>query len=286
MADNVNNSNIKNGRQVVWLTGSANGVGKHLTHCFYQKGYAVVASDIEMATLKTVAKEFDWNLDNILLLDLNITDQDAWNTALNKVVERFGRIDIMFNIAGYVRPGFLMETPPEELQKHIDINLVGTMIGTQLIAKHMLTQSSGHIINIASLAAIGPVPGLGFYSAAKFGLRGYSLALAHELAEKNIAVSVIYPDLIKTRMLDLQLNYPKESALVFTGHKPLTVKDIEKSVFNTVLTKRPMEVLLPTHRGLLTRFSGLFPEIAYRIGLKIRKKGEQKIIQKAKKARR
>ena len=271
---------------VVWLTGSANGVGKHLTNCFYQKGYSIVASDIEIATLESVAKEFDWNLDNVLLLELNITDQNAWETALEKVVERFGRIDIMFNIAGYVRPGCLMETPPEELQKHIDINLVGTMIGTQLIAKQMLTQGSGHIINIASLAAIGPVPGLGFYSAAKFGLRGYSLALAHELAEKNIAVSVIYPDLIKTRMFDLQLNYPKESALVFTGHKPLTVKDIEKSVFNTVLTKRPMEVLLPTHRGLLTRFSGLFPEIAYRIGLKIRRKGEQKIIQKAKKARR
>jgi len=276
---------MSNSEKIVWLTGSGNGVGKHLTDCFYRRGYTVVATDVDIEALNTSAKELHWDLDKMLLLSLNITENISWESALKTVMARFGKIDVLLNIAGYSKPGFLMETPPEELHKHIDINLVGTMIGSQLIAKQMLFQGSGHIINVASLAAIGPVPGLGFYSASKFGLRGYSLALAHELAEKNIAVTVIYPDLIKTRMFDLQLDYPKESALVFSGRKALTVEDIEKSVFDTVLLKRPMEELLPKYRGALVRFSGIFPALAYKIGLKMRKKGEERIIKAKREAK-
>ena len=266
-----------NTNKIVWLTGSASGVGLHLTDLFQAMNYQVIATDINESAIHKAASEKQWNTDNILIRALNVCDKESWQSVFNEVIERFGKIDIFLNIAGYVKPGFLLETPIEELDKHIDVNLKGAIYGCHIIGQQMIKQSEGHIINIASLAGIAPVPGMGYYSTSKLGIRGYSLILAQELRDKGVSVSVVCPDLIKTPMYDLQLDFEKESALVFSGVKPLTVNDISDAIFNTVLPKKPFECMLPRHRGWLSKFTNAFPALAYHITGPFRRIGEAKI---------
>jgi len=268
-----------NEQQVVWLTGSASGVGLHLTDQFQKMGYFVIATDINEEAVLRAAKDKQWNTDNMLIRKLDICQKESWKSVFDEAIERFKYIDVFLNIAGYVKPGFLMETPIEELDKHIDVNLKGCIYGCHIVGQKMLSQGYGHIINIASLAGIAPVPGLGYYSTSKLGIRGYSLILSQELRDKGVAVSAVCPDLIKTPMYDLQLDFEKESALVFSGQKALTVEDIEKAIFNDVLPNKPFECMIPKHRGWLSKFTNAFPALAYHITGPFKRKGEAKIRQ-------
>jgi len=264
-------------QQVVWLTGSASGVGLHLTDQFQKMGYSVIATDINEDAVLKAAKDRQWNTDNMLIRKLDICQKESWKNVFDDAIERFNHIDIFLNIAGYIKPGFLMETPIEELDKHIDVNLKGCIYGCHIVGQKMLSQGYGHIINIASLAGIAPVSGLGYYSTSKLGIRGYSLILSQELKDKGVAVSVVCPDLIKTPMYDLQLDFEKESALVFSGNKALTVEDIEKAIFEQVLPNKPFECMIPKHRGWLSKFTNAFPTFAYYITGPFKRRGEAKI---------
>ncbi|MFT6123534.1 MAG: 3-oxoacyl-[acyl-carrier protein] reductase [Oleiphilaceae bacterium] len=271
------NDTQKNTNKIVWLTGSASGIGLHLTDLFQKLNYQVIATDINEEAMHKAATEKKWHVGRMLIRKLNVCQKESWQLVFDEAIERFGKIDIFLNIAGYVKPGFLLETPLEELDKHIDVNLKGAIYGCHIIGQQMLKQSNGHIINIASLAGIAPVPGMGYYSTSKLGIRGYSLILAQELRDKGISVSVVCPDLIKTPMYDLQLDYEKESALVFSGVKLLTVNDISDAIFNTVLPKKPFECTLPRYRGWLATFTNAFPALAYHVSGPFKRIGEAKI---------
>ena len=277
MTNNNKTNAQNNANKVVWLTGSASGVGLHLTTLFQNMGYKVIATDINEEAILQAAEEGQWRTENMLIRKLNVCQKESWQSVFSEAIALFDHIDIFLNIAGYVRPGFLLETPIEELEKHIDVNLKGVIYGCHIVGQHMLTQGNGHIINIASLAGIAPVPGMGYYSTSKLGIRGYSLILAQELRDKGIAVTVVCPDLIKTPMYDLQLDFEKESALVFSGPKPLTVNDISDAIFNKVLPKKPFECTIPKHRGWLSKFTNAFPALAYHITGPFRRIGEAKI---------
>ena len=166
-------------------------------------------------------------------------------------------LDRLFNIAAYLKPGYIHETDPQEIDRHIDINVKGLIIGSQLAAKHMVEQGKGHIVNIASLGGIAPIPGIALYSTSKFAVRGFSLALAQELKPLGVKVTVICPDAIQTPMLALQEDYD-EAALTFSGPKALSLEDIEKIVFAEVLPNAPIEVTLPWQRGALAKLGGAF----------------------------
>lgn len=245
--------------QVAWVTGSASGVGRRLTGALLQRGCRVLACDLDDAALGAAATSDGWPEDRLQRAAFDVSDAAAWDRAAEDLAE-WGRLDYLFNVAGYLRPGYVAETPREQIDRHIDINVKGLMYGSQLAAQRMVAQGSGHIVNISSLAGVAAIPGLTLYSASKFAVRGFSLALANELREHGVYVTVICPDAIQTPMLDLQVDYP-EAALTFSGSGVLTVADIERAVFEQVLPRRPMEVLLPAGRGLLARFAGAVPAL-------------------------
>ncbi len=119
-----------------------------------------------------------------------------------------------------MRPGHTPELLDGDVELQIGVNLKGVIYGTREAARLMLRQPDlarrGHIVNIASLAALAPIPGLTVYSATKYAVRAFSLAAAEELRPLGIAVTVVCPDAVKTPMLDLQVGY-EEAALTFTA---------------------------------------------------------------------
>lgn len=268
--------------KVVWLTGSASGVGKYLTDAFIKRGYRVVATDINIAALQQEASSHDWPKDQTLIAQLDVTDANQWHDLTQQVISRFGQIDILLNIAGYLMPGYIHETSENDVHRHIDINVKGVIFGSRIAAQTMVQQKTGHIINIASLAGIAPIPGIALYSASKFAVRGFSLALAQELKKSDVKVSVICPDAIQTPMLSLQENY-EEAALTFSGAKTLTVEDIGHTLFNQVLPRKPLEVALPASRGWLAKLGSAFPGLSALLANTLRQKGLKKqAIRKAK----
>ncbi len=198
--------------------------------------------------------------ENLRLRRLDIRSPQEWSRALDETLQAYGCLDYLFNIAGVVLPAFLLESTLEEIERQIDINLKGTIYGTYFAARAMSQQGSGHIINVASLAGVSPVPGMEIYTASKFGIRGFSIAAGIKLREQGIYVTVVCPDLMDTPMLDVQLRRPRESALAFAASRPLRVEDVEHALYRA-MRRRPLEVTIPLSRGLLAKLGNALPSL-------------------------
>ncbi len=247
--------------QVFLLTGAASGIGRHLTGALARRGHSVLATDLSADGLERAAREDGWPGDAVLTRVLDVRDEAAWRVALETALTQFGRVDVLLNVAGYLRPAHIDEATAKDVDLHFDVNVKGVAHGMRLVGAYMARRGQGHIVNFGSLASLAPVPGLTLYSASKFAVRGLSLAAAQELAEKEVAVTLVMPDAVATPMLDLQVDY-EQAALTFSGDAPLTVKDIERVIFDTVLVDRPLEIAIPPMRGWLARVANGVPRSA------------------------
>lgn len=242
--------------QVAFITGAASGLGKHMAGALARQGYRLMLTDVHEAGLRAAFTPQE----NLRLRRLDIRSPEEWSQALEETLQAFGRLDYLFNIAGVVLPSFLLETTLEEIDRQLDTNLKGTVYGTYLAARVMSRQGGGHIINVASLAGVSPIPGLDIYTASKFGVRGFSIAAGITLREKGIYVTVVCPDLMDTPMLDVQLQRARESALAFAASRPLRVEDVEQAIYRA-MRKKPLEITLPASRGLLAKIGNAFPAL-------------------------
>jgi 3-oxoacyl-[acyl-carrier protein] reductase len=260
--------------KTILITGCASGLGLALADSFLKRGWFVLATDIQFEALKLIALERRWPTERCQIHKLDVTSSQDWQTLKRELESLPGPLDVLINNAGYLRPGYIAESDDQELDRHLDINVKGLILGSRLAAGMMKQQGCGHIINIASLAGIAPVPGIALYSTSKFAVRGFSLALAQELREYGVSVTVVCPDAIRTPMLDLQARY-EEAALTFSGPKSLTVEEVVHVIHQRVLSLRPLEVLLPGRRGLLAKLASFFPSLTLILLDKLRKKGRQ-----------
>lgn len=263
------------GRHVILITGAASGIGRHLAEVLAAQDHRLLLADVNEAGLAALVQAWRPSAEQVICQSLDVRRAEQWQTMIELAVRQWGHLDVLLNVAGVVRPGLVHESTPEDVAYHIDINTKGVIYGSQAAAKQMVAQRSGHIINFASMAALAAVPGIALYSASKFAVRGFSLALAHELRPHGVAVTNICPDAVQTPMLDLQLDYP-QAALTFSGKRPLTVEDLGKLVVERVLPHRPVEVTLPRYRGWMAKLSSLSPAMALSMLPGLTKQGLQR----------
>lgn len=242
----------------VVVTGAASGIGFALAQRLLGLGHQVCACDINLDAMSAL-NAFTSGSDQLLIKALDVRDAVAWQTLMTDIVAQWGSVDVLANVAGVLRDGWAHEAIADDVHWQIDINVKGVMFGCQAVLPHMLAQGSGHIINIASLAGLSPVPGLSIYSASKFAVRGYTLGIAMELADKGIAVTVVCPDAVQTPMLDIQKGR-EQAALTFSGPRALSAEEVVDAIVGPVWQKRPMEVTLPSWRGATARAASMFPE--------------------------
>ncbi|UYZ62282.1 SDR family oxidoreductase [Hymenobacter weizhouensis] len=258
--------------QTVLITGCAHGIGRHLAGAFCRRGWQVVATDYDLPALQAAATA--WDPARCLLLPLDVRHADAWEAAVAAAQERFGALHVFINNAGIVAPEFAAELTVAAIDQQVDVNLKGVLYGSRLAARLLREQGHGHLINLASLAGVAPIHGLPVYSATKYAVRGFTLAVAHELAQYGAHVSVICPDLVQTNMLTQQLDYPA-AALTFSGPGALRVQDVEQAVFFNALHRRQVEILLPAGRGWLARLANLWPRLGRLLTARLVAKGQQ-----------
>ena len=201
--------------QTFFLTGAASGIGQHLADKLVAQGHRVFATDVNFDALNAHAQVNQWREDRVRLRRLDVRDAADWEKAIEDAVAAFGRIDVAMNIAGYMLAGWAHEALPEVVNCHLDVNVKGVIFGTQAAARQMLKQGGGHIINIASLCALAPIPGIAIYSASKYAVRAFSIATALELRPRNVYVTAINPDAVRTPLLDPQKGI-EAAAIVFS----------------------------------------------------------------------
>ncbi|OYT70604.1 MAG: 3-ketoacyl-ACP reductase [Chloracidobacterium sp. CP2_5A] len=261
---------------VMLVTGSASGIGRHVAESYYRAGHRVVFADLSAPKLEQICAQLPTGTGgDALPVAFDARDEQGWERAIADTVARWGRLDVLLNIAGYLRVDELLSAPLAAVHDHLDINAKGVIFGTLLAARQMCRQpEGGHIINVASLAGIAATPGLALYSASKFAVRGFSLAAAYELAPHNIAVTVVCPDAVQTPMLDLQVDRP-EAALTFSGGRILTVAEVAAAI-EEARRRRPLEAILPRHRGWLAKLTSLYPPLSGWLVEPLRRCGRQR----------
>jgi NAD(P)-dependent dehydrogenase (short-subunit alcohol dehydrogenase family) len=179
---------------VVLITGCSSGIGRDLAQRLTASGYTVVATARRAETLE--------DLQTALKLPLDVTQQESVKQAVDCALQRFGRIDVLVNNAGYALPGAIEEISDEQIHQMFDVNLFGVIRMIRAIVPHMRLQGAGRIINISSIAGKRAIPVNGTYCATKFALEALSDALRLELAPFGIQVVLIEPGSIKTQFAD------------------------------------------------------------------------------------
>ncbi len=180
--------------KVALITGASGGIGRAMTALFAAEGAQVVASDL-------AAPEGG---DAALALALDVTREDDWARAMDTVLDRFGRLDVLVNNAGLALTKSLEETTLEEWRNIMAVNLDGAFLGTRAAIGVMKDGNGGAIVNLSSVAGIVGAPMLAAYSAAKGGLRLFTKSAALYCAERHygIRVNSLHPGFTDTAMLD------------------------------------------------------------------------------------
>ncbi|NHC15413.1 SDR family oxidoreductase [Motilibacter deserti] len=174
-----------------WLiTGTSRGFGREWAEAALQRGDRVVATARNVDSLKGLQDAYG---DSVLALPLDVTDRAAAFATVDRAFEHFGRVDVVVNNAGYGQFGMIEELSEAELRDQIETNVFGALWVTQAALPHLRAQRGGHILQVSSIGGISAFPNIGAYHASKWALEGFSQALAQEVADFGIRVTLIEP---------------------------------------------------------------------------------------------
>ncbi|MFB8275183.1 SDR family NAD(P)-dependent oxidoreductase [Nocardia colli] len=177
--------------QKTWLiTGASKGFGREWTEAALERGDRVAALSRSGTAFDDLAAQFG---DAILPVQVDITDRDVVTGAVARVVDHFGRLDVVVNNAGYGLFGMVEEVTEQQARDQIEVDLLAPLWVSQAVLPQMRAQGSGHIIQVSSIAGVFTLPGLGLYHAAKFGLEGFTASLAAEVKDFGIKVTLVEP---------------------------------------------------------------------------------------------
>jgi len=181
----------------VWfVTGASSGFGQALCKVALDRGDTVVATTRNAETLPSWTSS---HRQQAVGLSLDVTDDAQVRKAVGEVTERFGRIDIAINNAGYALVGALEEASDTELREQLEVNLHGVINVTRAVLPIMREQRHGHLMQMSSLNGVQGLPGGGYYAASKFAVEGLSESLAQEVAHLGIRVTIVEPGPHRTR---------------------------------------------------------------------------------------
>jgi len=188
-------------KKVWFITGAGRGLGVDIAKAALAAGHAVVATARNAESVTKALGEHD----DLLAVDLDVTDPTAAQAAVTATVERFGRLDVLVNNAGSFQAGFFEEMTPEAFRSQIETTLFGPVNVTRAALPQLRAQRSGLVMTISSTAGIA-VAGdfLTAYAASKFGVEGFMEGLAPEVAPFGIKTMLVEPGFFRTELLTPQ----------------------------------------------------------------------------------
>ena len=180
---------------VFLVTGASRGLGRSIVTAALAAGHRVVAGVRDIRALDDLVVP-----DGAALVPvaLDVTDADAARAAVRTAVDRFGRLDVLVNNAGYANLASIEDVDPDDFRAQVETNLFGVVTLTQAVLPVMREQGAGHVVQVSSVGGRLATPGLGAYQTAKWAVGGFSSVLAAEVAPLGVRVTVLEPGGMRT----------------------------------------------------------------------------------------
>jgi NAD(P)-dependent dehydrogenase (short-subunit alcohol dehydrogenase family) len=232
---------MKNEKKTILVTGAASGIGQAITEYLAEKGETVFATDFNSEGLKRYQKK-----ENIHTIIMDVKSIESINDALNQVKSLSDGIDVLINNAGIFTGGPLVEIDINDLERIMDINVLGYARVTQVFFP-LLKQRKGLVINMSSEVGRISFPFNGPYSMSKYAIEAFSDSLRRELVNLGIRVVIIQPGAIGTRLIevtkDIYKQYDKDSEFQDIFNRLIPVLDKEKFADPILIAKKIYKII-------------------------------------------
>lgn len=189
--------------KVALVTGASSGMGMAIARRFAAEGASLVLSARRKNRLEALAAELETMGTKTLVVPADVMKYEQIKASVDAAIRDFKRIDIMINAAGAGVLKTFADSSVEEIDRQIDLNLKGVCYGCHAVIPHMIEQGGGHIINIGSIASVRHFPYFAVYTAAKFGVLGFTRSVYEEVRTQGIRMNVICPAAVNTEFLDV-----------------------------------------------------------------------------------
>lgn len=193
--------------KVVFISGGAGDIGSAIVRGFAREKCRIVIGDINPAAAEGLMKELPFA--EISVCKTDVTSEVSVDSAARFVMEKYGRIDVLVNVAGILCRKSFFETEKEDFEKSVAVNIIGVFLLSKSIAKIMKEQKSGTIVNISSLNGSAAIENRSVYGTTKAGLNMLTKSMALELAEYGITANAVAPGVVDSAMCRVRLNTPE-----------------------------------------------------------------------------
>ena len=253
------------------VTGAGRGFGRAIALRLAARGHSVLATDVDAAAAAETAE-----LAGGRSMELDVRDPDAHRAAARTAAE-LGPLEVWVNNAGVMRTVKCWEQPDDEVRLECEVNLLGVIWGSRAAVDAMRAgHGDAHIINIASMSALQPVPGLAVYAATKHAVLGFSGSLQGDLLDAGLPITVhaICPDGADTELVREHDDEP-EAAIIWSGRRLLTVDEVADEAVALLDSKRLVHVV-PRWRGWGARANAMAGRAGLRTAPLLRRVGERR----------
>lgn len=253
------------------VTGAGRGIGRAIAHRLAEAGHTVVLTDVEETSVKEAAAAVGHGAVGVVQ---DVRDPQS-HRDLAEIAAARGQLLVWVNNAGVLLAGASWEHPDADLARILDVNIKGVMAGTSAAVRAMGTEG-GAILNIASLSAFMPVPGMALYAATKAAVLSYTTSVQGDLRHAGLPIRVraLCPDVVNTAMVNDRAHDPG-AALLFAGPKALDEDDVARAGLD-LLESRSLVRTIPRWRGAMGRALDLDPAASLGAIAAVRRLGERR----------
>ena len=227
--------------KIVLITGASSGIGKETSIQFAKNGANLILVARRKEKLEELKKELEKFNVTVMICQCDVSDKSQVAKMSSQVLEKFGSIDILVNNAGFAIYGSVSDLAIEEIESQMATNYFGMIYCIKNFLPVMKQKKSGHIVNVASVAASFGLPGIASYCASKFAMLGFSEGLKHELNDTGVGITVVSPIMVRTDFFD----HPSFEKIPKYSPTSLSAKTVAKAILRAANSSR-LEIIVPS----------------------------------------
>lgn len=227
--------------KVVLITGASSGIGRESATEFAKLGADIILVSRTKEKLEQVADELKKFNVTTLVCQCDVSKKDQVKEMSRIVLEKFDSVDILVNNAGFAIYGSVSDLSIDDIESQMETNYFGMVYCTKYFLPSMLDKKSGHIVNVASVAASFGLPGIAPYCASKFAMLGFSEGLKHELKNSGVGITVVSPIMVRTNFFE----HPSFEKMPKFSPTSLSSKTVAKAILRAANSQR-LEIIVPS----------------------------------------
>jgi len=240
--------------KVVLITGASSGIGRDAAIEFAKRGANIVLVSRTKQKLEQVEDELKKFNVTVLVCQCDVSKKDQVKEMSKTVLEKFDSVDILVNNAGFAIYGSVTDLSIDDMESQMETNYFGMIYCIKSFLPSMLDKKSGHIVNVASVAASFGLPGIASYCASKFAMLGFSEGLKHELKNSGVGITVVSPIMVRTNFFD----HPSFQKMPKFSPTSLSSKIVAKAILKAANSPR-LEIIVPSVVRVAVWMKNTFP---------------------------